>query len=602
MANTLFSREKHEIEQISKLPDDARYSFDQQECSSGIIKTTTRQKVVSIEYTKFRAREKVREFPKKTSLSVIVPKGANYAFDVISAVGIGSLIEGKKLSVIKRELETRITNFTIPYSSLYDQQRKFLFYFGQLHRDATRLMKDYLHSFGKISWMIDGSLEPGSDVFFGVKECLKNIMLDCFKIPTENEKDIRECLLDVGARFGHPDEIIHDLSQVIAKACNSLNWNIVQRICHFHFTKDVGSDLYELPNENLSKQLKKLKLKLHLKTQRKAQARWLRETVNDKNDLMLEKLFKGENIPQIDNSIMAREQFLSLNHWILDYANDGNRQGFPFDPYLLYFHRRCAKVEEAIHQILKLYSSETTIPKCLVYLSEKLASYLSHPEVIAASRLYESAFTIFQDIRSCLRLLNDDICSSPIYESYDISPSEEKTILNNISDLKNNLNQQKQKTDDDSEIKLYNIAIKHIEKYEPYLTHQSDSEFNNEKIVRTTNKLEQHWGSAKRIKRQITGKKKLTREFNSLPKEYMLVQNLKNPDYVDLVIGKIETLPEKLADAAQRAGPFSHWQKKQDVKNICRINQHLLRKDDFIENLVNVSTKPFDADTKGASP
>lgn len=593
LVNTLGFREKQAIEEISQLPDNASYSFDEDQCCSKVLKTTFRHKVVSLEYSKFQAREKVRRFPKDTSLAIIVPKGSNYGYDIISAVGVGSFIEGRKLSDIKEELETQIANFNIPYSSLYDQQRKFLFYFGELHRASTPLIRDYLCSVGKVGWLIDGTLEPGTDVFFGVKECLKNIMLDCFKIPTENEKDIKKCLQSVGVRFGRPYEIIHDLSSVIQKACDTLGWDIIQRICHFHFTKDVGSDLYDLPNEMLSKQIKKLKLKLHLKTQRKNQGQWLRTTVNNRNTLMLEKLLKGQEVPQLDNAIFGRELFLSLNHWMLDYANDGSRQGYPFDPYLLYFHRRSVTVHEAIGRILQSCSSENVIPRCLGYLSEKLETYLSDPEIITASDLYEKAFKIFTKIRSCLRLVDAKKNNSPIYESYDISPLEQKKILNNILDLKSWLNKEIQTTNDASEKKLYDIASQHIEKYEPYLINESGINFNNEKVVRTTNKLEQHWGGAKRIKRQITGKKKLTRELNSLPKEFMLVQNLNNPDYVDLVIGSIEALPRKLADVGKCAGPFSRWLKQQDVKNICKINQNLLRKDDFIENLIEISQSSF---------
>lgn len=124
---------------------------------------------------------------------------------------------------------------------------------------------------------------------------------------------------------------------------------------------------------------------------------------------------KGIEVPKLDNKIYARELFLSLNHWMLDYTNDGKRQGYPLDFYLLYFHR---------------------------------------------------------------------------------------------------------------------------------------------------------WGSAKRIKRQVTGNRKLTREFNCLPKEFMLAQHLKNPDYVDLVLGDIEQLPEKLAEVGSRAESFSSWLKKQNIHNI----------------------------------
>ena len=433
LVNTLGFREKQAIEEISQLPDNASYSFDEDQCCSKVLKTTFRHKVVSLEYSKFQAREKVRRFPKDTSLAIIVPKGSNYGYDIISAVGVGSFIEGRKLSDIKEELETQIANFNIPYSSLYDQQRKFLFYFGELHRASTPLIRDYLCSVGKVGWLIDGTLEPGSDVFFGVTECLKNIMLDCFKIPTENEQDIKKCLQSVGVRFGRPYEIIHDLSSVIQKACDTLGWDIIQRICHFHFTKDVGSDLYDLPNEKLSKQIKKLKLKLHLKTQRKNQGQWLRTTVNNRNTLMLEKLLKGQEVPQLDNAIFGRELFLSLNHWMLDYANDGSRQGYPFDPYLLYFHRRSVTVHEAIGRILQSCSSENVIPRCLGYLSEKLETYLSDPEIITASDLYEKAFKIFTKIRSCLRLVDAKKNNSPIYESYDISPLEQRFDLSTLS-------------------------------------------------------------------------------------------------------------------------------------------------------------------------
>jgi len=551
--------------------------------------------VISKEYGKFRAREKVRRFPKDTSLSIIVPKGANYGYDIISAVGLGSFLEGRKLSAIQQELASQIPHFNIPYSSLYDQQKKFLYYFGELHRASMPLIKDYLDSFGKISWLIDGTVEQGSDVFFGVKECQKDILLDCYKIATENETDIVKCLLDVGANFGRPFEIIHDLSQAIRNACKTAYSDIIQRVCHFHFTRDVGNDLYDQPHDMLFKQLKKIKLKVHLKDQRRNQSKWLRNRVDDKDNLIVEKLLKGIDIPTIDNEIFVRELFLSLNHWLLDYANDGKRQGYPFDPYLLYFHRRSITVHHAVKRILESSVSESDIPKCLMYLSTRLESYLSDPQIIKASSLYEKAFSIFSDIRVSLRLLDGAKSSAPIYESYEISSLQQREILKNISDLKGQLNTQMQSIDDEKEKKLYEIASKHIEKYEPYLINESNINDNTEKITRTTNKLEQAWGSAKRTKRQITGKKKLTREFNALPKEYMLVQNLKNPDYVDLVLGDIEKLPQKLADVGSHAKSFSSWLKKQDIKNLGRISKNTLRKDKFIEDLVEISKNSFNA-------
>jgi hypothetical protein len=53
---------------------------------------------------------------------------------------------------------------------------------------------------------------------------------------------------------------------------------------------------------------------------------------------------------------------------------------------------------------------------------------------------------------------------------------------------------------------------------------------------------------------------KLTREFRSLPAEFMLIGNLENPKYGELVLdGDLSKLPEKLAAAGRTAGPWTTW-------------------------------------------
>jgi len=41
----------------------------------------------------------------------------------------------------------------------------------------------------------------------------------------------------------------------------------------------------------------------------------------------------------------------------------------------------------------------------------------------------------------------------------------------------------------------------------------------------------------------------------------MLIQNLDNPRYVELVLGTLDNLADKLADAGRTAGSFSEWQR-----------------------------------------
>ena len=69
----------------------------------------------------------------------------------------------------------------------------------------------------------------------------------------------------------------------------------------------------------------------------------------------------------------------------------------------------------------------------------------------------------------------------------------------------------------------------------------------------------------------------------------MLIPNLRNQRYIDLVIGSLDQLPEKFAEAGKKAGPYSHWYKKGQPLNIGRLSKRLLRDDNFIDDLIGIS-------------
>ena len=119
-------------------------------------------------------REKIEDGKKLTfhspRLKSVVPSGARYAYDLIAFVGINSYQEGRKLKPIQAEISNRYGLASIPFSSLYDLQRKFLFYLGAVHRQAAPGLKDYLRQRGHNIWLIDGTIGPGTPVFLGVKE------------------------------------------------------------------------------------------------------------------------------------------------------------------------------------------------------------------------------------------------------------------------------------------------------------------------------------------------------------------------------------------------------------------------------------------------
>ena len=105
---------------------------------------------------------------------------------------------------------------------------------------------------------------------------------------------------------------------------------------------------------------------------------------------------------------------------------------------------------------------------------------------------------------------------------------------------------------------------------------------------RTTNKLESQWGHLKRGRRQSHGRGTLTRDFQALPEEYLLVSNLENPIYVELVLeGNLDNLPSKLAAASREAGSFDAWRRRRRPAHISQIPRRQLRETDFLDHLVS---------------
>jgi hypothetical protein len=435
--------------------------------------------------------------------------------------------------------------------------------------------------------LIDGTIEPGSPVFFGVKEAYEGIFLGGGKIPTENDRDIANCLIEVAKFYGVPDEILHDLSERMFSACEIAFPGTPHRVCHYHLVRDIGEDLYEVPQEMLSKRLRAMKLQLNLKDQRSNQTQWLQRAIKEKEmPLILKDLLNGKKIDNGWTKGLGREVLLALHGWMLDYPSDGTRQGFPFDPYLLYFHRRILIAYDASQRLLSSDAAKRNLPKAFFTFSSKLKNYLTDPVIIEATELYEKAFDIFERIRGALRLRAKG--SSPMRESYELHPDEQNDVNESLDELRKQFEESIRNCSNPNELKLYDIVQVHLEKYEPYLFPVKTNGPEEYQIVRTTNGLESHWSEGKRTRRQTHGRSKLTRDFHALPSEYMLIPNLNNPCYNEIVFGSLDKLPEKMAEAGKTSGPYSEWYKLQKPMHIGRLPTRLLRRENFIDDLIDI--------------
>ena len=494
-------------------------------------------------------------------------------------------MEGRKLSDIQRELSEN--GLQIPFSSMHDLKYKFLFYFGHLHRLTAPRLKAHLEACGKPLWLIDGTLEPNTPVFFGVQEARSGIFLNCVKMPAEQADDIAACLKETGRLYGDPESIMRDLSTTVEQGINAAFPDAIQFVCQYHFVSALGEALCMASQNALLKRLRAMKLQVRLKYQRTDQASELRrELAHGQAQAVLSDLLNGHAPVRPLNSQMGREVLLALHYWILDYVSDGQRQGFPFDPYTLYLHRRLVKAQQALQNFLESTAEPQSAPIVLRNLAKKLTEYTNDPIIRKAAEQFEKAYRIFNDVREVLRLKPKG--STPMRDSYDLKPDEQMKMGHDLQALRAQLEGQGANALNSDHQKLYGIAVKYLDKYSPFLPGMENGPDINLLISRTNNRLESHWGSEKKNARVIHGRKKITKDFQALPPEVMLVPNLKNLEYVKITIGSLEALPNKLAEAAQGAGSFSAWRKGNRTLKLGKLPTPVMRKNNFLDDLLRI--------------
>jgi tetratricopeptide (TPR) repeat protein len=567
-----------------------------------VLKTSCRT-VVSLELGCFRARETVhhqegKPVHRSTQLASLAPRGARYGFDLIAHVGVESFLRGHSLQEIRKDLASRPKPVEIPLSTLWDQQRKFLFYLGHLHRQAADPIRQYLGGQGETTWLLDGTLEPGTQVFLGIEDAASGLFLGGWKVASENIKDIASCLNETAGRYGKPARVLHDLSAAMSGACDQALRDVPHFVCHYHLCRDVGEDLLDRPQSALNQRLRSLKLQARLKEQRDTQTEWLRRKTDPQAELVLSELLNDRVVPAPFSPMLGREVLLALHYWILDYRCDGRRRGFPFDPYTLYLHRRLVRASNAVDRLMSNDSLARQAPRALVNFQKLLREYRSDAQITAAAESYERAFTMFDRLRQALRLTPEDM--DHLRQLHELPGAEQSELKTALDRLRQELRQQS-KDGRDADQGLARIVLTHLDKYWTYLMPDAPPA-DGACLERTTNQLERRWGDLKRARRRGHGRGKLVRDFVSLPEEYLLISNLENPVWVDLVLGgNLQSLPGRLADASREAGSFAAWNASRRPCPVGQLPRRLLRNDNFIDHLIQACHEHCDAEPEDAA-
>lgn len=214
-----------------------------------LVYKTVRKSVATLEVGEFLAVETQKQCKhcqtvyRSEELQALTPHGGKFGFDVIEHVGRALFIDCRTESQIRSELATR--NVVICENEISFLGKRFIVYLMLAHRECREALKHFMSVSGGYILHMDGTCEGDSPHLFSCIDGLSNIVLGNRKMPTEDSQYIVPLLQQLKSDYGTPIGCVHDMGNAILKSVKQVFPGIADFICHFHFLRDLGKDLFD---------------------------------------------------------------------------------------------------------------------------------------------------------------------------------------------------------------------------------------------------------------------------------------------------------------------------------------------------------------------
>ena len=189
----------------------------------------------------------------------------------------------------------------------------------------------------------------------------------------------------------------------------------------------------------------------------------------------------------------------SLAQWALDYAQEGDGLGFPFDRPYLDFYRRCRTIRRAVDACLRKESGDARGRRELLRLARVLDPvFREHAFAEAAARLVRRA-NLFEQLRQALRLHPEGKTAGATIPAPSLAASELQDVREAID-----------------------IVLEHLERHGGSLWGHvirlpKEAGGGIRLVDRTNNALESFFRRMKQGERRRSGRKVLTYDFEQMP-------------------------------------------------------------------------------------
>ena len=472
-------------------------------------------------------------------LARLAPPGQRYGYDLLVWVGLARYLRRLQRAEMRTELARQ--GIQLSDGSLTALCDRFLQALERLHWHcapalrAARPLGYPLH--------IDATCEHGKGGTFVCLDGWTDWVLHAVKIASENESELRPAVDRTLAAFGQPLAIVRDLGSGGEQAvADYRQQGLPDLLCHYHFLAAVGHRLLDDSHASLRSQLTRSRLRKRLRE--------------------LLKATRPSPAGQLPAGV--REQLPALLLWLLE-GSARKHPPYPFALPELDLYRRCGQFRAACQR--RLPEPRTQREQHLLrQVSLAIADLkMLDPQGRLAARL-ECAESTFQRLRDVLRLTPEELPRGqrPGPTAGLSTQAAAQRLQAIAADLQRYHQQLREQASqglllaDQPEA----VVLSYLERYGEQLCGHPvvrDSAGRAQAFVaRTNNVIEQFFAQSKQGLRRRLGRAHLGRDLEDQPAQAALVSNLRHPDYVQVVCGTLEKLPQAFAELEQLGVTDSH--------------------------------------------
>ena len=469
-------------------------------------------------------------------LQTLVPESGNFGFDVMVYVGQALFLRSCNSKDIQRELSEK--NIGISLREIDYLGGRFIVYLTLAHEQSQSELKQFMGSRGGYILHLDGTCEDDSPHLMSSIDELSKIVLGNIKIPSENADQIIPFLSQIKQAYGNPIALVHDMGSAILNAIKEVFPEIPDFICHFHFLKDIGKDLFGQDYATIRRHLKSYGIRRHLRNT----AKKLKKAIEQHTEALscFHSYLKSKPLHQPQTLLVPIVTAYLIVSWVLEAKHESHGFGFPFDrPHFDFYLRLQEAYPDLLEVKQSLRNDASLLP--LVTISRTLADKALGNTVL---RMQEKV-RIFDQLREAMRIAQPDSHTG----LNDQGDPDITTIKARVTAFRHS----QEITQRAATTIAYRKMVKQVDKYweklfaDPIQVTSPTGPITIQP-QRTNNIMEQFFRDLKRKDRKRSGNHALTNTLKTMFAQTPLVKNLYNAEYLEIILNGKATLAERFAE------------------------------------------------------